>query len=104
MDPRQFVLTLIILGIPAVSLSTWLLSRPFLNAFLRSRELKAGVRMDPARLDAQDQRIAELEGEVAAMRHEMERLSSVESFYAQLGAGNPKGVPPPGAKPAGPGV
>ncbi len=84
MDPQAYVLGLIVLGLPAVSLSVFLVSRPFVKLITHKRELNAGVRIDPARLDAQDRRIGQLEGDLAAMQEELGRLKDVEGFYKEL--------------------
>ncbi len=82
----------------ALTVGARVVMRPVIDAFLRARELKMGG-ADPARLDAQDRRIGELEGELAAVKQELERLSAVETFYAQLQGGRPPATPelPPGA-------
>jgi hypothetical protein len=77
----------ILFGLPAMAVSIRLVLQPLIKAFVRSRELKAGAQLDPARLDAQDARIAELEAELGTVHEQMERLASVERFYAQLQAG-----------------
>ncbi len=48
---------------------------------------------------AQEERLAQMEAEIAALRDEVGRLSAVESFYAQLQAPRPRGEasPRPGA-------
>lgn len=99
MDPQLYVLGLIVLGLPAVSGSFYLLAKPLLGAFMRNRELKAGVRVDPSRLDAQEQRIAVLEGELAVVRDELERLNAVEGFYKEL-----RSAPEPGSVALPPGT
>ncbi len=84
MDPiQQYVLGLIVLGLPAVSGSVFLLAKAWGN-LVRSRELKVAGRLDAARLESQDRKIGQLEGELAAMREEMDHIQAVEGFYKQL--------------------
>lgn len=86
MDPQLYVLALLVMGVPALSGSLYLLARPFVKLAMHKRELNAGTRVDPARLDAQDQRIGQLEGELAALHEELGRLRDVEGFYKELRA------------------
>lgn len=89
MDPtNQYVLGLIVLGLPALSGSIFLLTKAVGN-LVRIRAGKSGAGIDPARIDAQDRRIAELEEEIGSVRGEMERLHAVEGFYKSLRAPDP---------------
>ncbi len=101
MFPDQlYVLGLIVLGLPALSGSVYLLSRPIVKLITHKRELNAGVRIDPARLDAQDRRIGQLEGELGALQEELGRLKDVEGFYKELRAQSSAGSAlPPGRTP-----
>ncbi len=104
MNPDHLIpLIGVVLGIPAIAMSARWVLRPIIDAYVRGRELKAGAQADPGRMAAQERRIAEVEGELAALRQEVERLSAVESFYNQLQAGATAGgreLPPGGQRPA----
>ncbi len=102
MDPHWMPVVGIIAFVGALTIGARAVMKPVINAFLRARELKAGAGADPARLDAQDRRIAELESDLSAVRQELDRLSAVESFYAQLQAPQSTGARdlPPGRGPA----
>ncbi len=88
-----------LLGVPALALSARLVLKPFIDGWLRARELKAGARAVGPELEAQAQRIGQLEGELSALREEVGRISAVETFYSQLQApaGATRPVNPPGA-------
>jgi hypothetical protein len=100
MDPHAYVLGLIVLGLPAVSASVYLVSKPIVKLITHKREMSAGVRVDPARLNAQDLRIGQLEGDLVAMQEELGRLKDVEGFYKELRPQAPAGSAlPPGHAP-----
>jgi hypothetical protein len=92
MDPNVVPLVGIIIGIPALAFSARAVLKTVLDAWVHTRELKAGVGAAPPPDPAQAQRFQQLEAEVTALREEVTRLSAVESFYAQLGSG--AGRPP----------
>lgn len=95
MDPQAYVLGLIVLGLPALSGSIYLLTKPVVKLIMHKRELAAGTQAESATLAAQDARIGQLEGDLAAMREEMDRLHAVEGFYQQLRApAAPEALPP----------
>ena len=96
-DPNLVPVVGVIGFVTAMAIGARAVMKPLIEAFLRARELKAGAGGNPARLDAQDRRINELEGELASMRQELDRLSAVESFYAQLQGSAPaagRNLPP----------
>jgi hypothetical protein len=96
MDPNVVPLIGVVVGIPAIAFSARAVLKPFLDAWVHTRELKAGAgapRPDPG----QTQRILQLEADMSALRDEVARLSAVESFYAQLSA---PAVPAPVPAPA----
>lgn len=98
MDPVLIPLTAIIFGIPAIALGARMIMKPLLDTWVRTREAKMATLTDPAREEARDRRIIEIEGELAALRQEVERLTAVESFYKQLQApaGSGAALPPGG--------
>jgi hypothetical protein len=79
----------IVFGVPAIAFSLRALLKPFIDAWVHTRQLKAGGGAAPLPDPAQAQRILQLEVEMTALRDEVARLSAVESFYAQLGAPKP---------------
>ncbi len=85
-DPNIIPIVAIVFGLPSIALAARWVMKPIIDAYVRGRELKARALADPGQLAAQERRIAELEGELGAMRQELDRLSAVESFYAQLQA------------------
>ncbi len=98
MDPVLIPLTAIIFGIPAIALGARMVIKPVLDTWVKTREAKLPAPVDAARERARDQRMAEIESELAALRDEVERLSAVESFYKQLKAPSGAGANalPPG--------
>ncbi len=80
MDPG--VVIGVVLGIPAVGFATRMVIRAVADGIVR---VKGGDRtqLQPDH-DQRDERLAQLEAEVASLRDEVGRLSAVESFYAQL--------------------
>lgn len=85
----------VVLGVPAMGFAVRLVVKPIADAYVRSRELKAGVRADLQPAQDQAQRVAQLEAELAAVKDQLERHSAVESFYAQLKAPGGGEAPPP---------
>jgi hypothetical protein len=74
----------IVFGLPAFGFAVRLVVKPIADAYVRSRELKAGVRDDARIVHEQAARMAQLEAELAAVKDQLERHSAVESFYEQL--------------------
>ncbi len=80
----------IVLGIPAFAFGVRVMTKPFIDGWVRSRELKAGARAGavpaavPPPEPQRDERIHQLEAEVASLRQELERMGAVESFYKEL--------------------
>ncbi len=95
-DPNLIPIFGIVFGMPSIALAIRWVMKPVMDAHMRSQELKARAAASPALQAEQERRIADLEAELATVKHELERLSAVESFYAQLGAGPPPGrdLPP----------
>ncbi len=96
-DPNLVPVVGVIGLVAAMAIGARAVIRPIIDAVVRSRELKAHAGADPARLDAQDRRIAELEAELGAVREELDRRSAVESFYTQLQGSTPgagRNLPP----------
>ena len=87
----------VVLGLPALAISVRLVTKPLIDGWVRTRELKAGVRRDPAGDQQRDERVLQLEAEVSSLRQELERLNAVEGFYKELRA------PAPGAGGSGQG-
>lgn len=86
----------VVLGVPAVGFAVRLVVKPIADAYVRSRELKFGVRADTQLSQDQAQRVAQLEAELAAVKDELERHSAVESFYSQLKKPEGPSLPPNG--------
>lgn len=79
----------IVLGIPALAFSIRVVTKPLIDGWVRTRELKAGARAEPARDPDRDERVLQLEAEVSSLRQELERLNAVEGFYKELRAPAP---------------
>ncbi len=74
----------VVLGLPAIAFGIRMITKPFIDGWVRTRELKAGARSALPAEPEREQRIHELEAEVASLRQELERMGAVESFYKQL--------------------
>ncbi len=70
-DPNIIPIVGIVFGLPSIALATRWVMKPIMDAYMRDRELKARAVANPGQLAAQDQRIAELESELAAVRQEL---------------------------------
>ncbi len=102
MDPKDilpWIFGIIVFGVPAVALSVRIAARPLLEGLAHLRQ--AGHPVAPAA--EPDPRVEALQGEVAALRERVDRLSAVEEFYAQLQAPTGAGAPAPPPPPALPG-
>ncbi len=94
----------VVLGVPAIGFAARMVIHAVADGIARVRTAGQPVPLpaDPDR-GVQAQRMAQLEAEVASLREEVGRLSSVESFYAQLQAPRaaatttPPAQPPPAA-------
>lgn len=86
-------LVAIVVGLPAIAFSIRVVTKPLIDGWVRTRELKAGVRQD-AHDPRSDERVGQLEAEISSMRQELERLNAVEGFYKQLRSPGPGGASP----------
>ncbi len=87
MDPGPIIG--IVLGIPALAFSIRLVTKPFIDGWVRARELKAGAppTVSPAFEPQRDERIHQLEAEVASLRQARDALGGGEADTAPLDEG-----------------
>lgn len=80
--------SVMVLGVVATVATIGIVARSVINAvaqnLLRIKASSAGA--PPAVPAGQEQRMAQMEAEIASLREEVSRLSAVETFYAQLQA------------------
>ncbi len=81
-----------VVGVVAVVAAMGLVGRMLINTVAHNL-LRIKAASTPAVPAGQEQRLAQMEAEIASLKEEVSRLSAVESFYAQLQA------PAPAARP-----
>ncbi len=99
MNPRDilpWIFGIIVFGVPAVAISVRIAARPLLEGLAHLRQAGHPVPSAPG----PDPRIDALQGEMAALRERVDRLSAVEEFYAQLQAPTAADAPAPPPPPA----
>ncbi len=79
-DILPWIFGIIVLGVPAVAVSVRIAARPVLEGLAKLREASNRGSAPPA----PDPRVDQLQAEVAGLRERLDRLSSVEDFYAEL--------------------
>ncbi len=83
-----------VVGMVAVVAAMGLVGRMLINTVARN-VLRIKAAAAPPLPAPQEQRMAQMEAEIAALKDEVSRLSAVETFYAQLQAPRAPGQPFP---------